>query len=618
MTLIERTAKINALAIPALGLLGAASWFQPAAPSPDLFGRLAAGRALLATGSIPTRDPFSFAQPEAAWLNHSWLADALYWNAYRLDPGWVVVLQLALLGATFGLLYAACARTASSRLGAAVALWLGAATAHWFLAVGSGVFGLLGLAALLALRERPWAPYAWPGIALLWVNLDASFALGLGAIALDAGCRVARDGMRVQRVSLASLLVCGLVVGLNPAGYAAFGPGLAQLPGSGAYRDAALGVAAPFSLDPRGFAGRFYWLCFAALGAAGLTRRRLRRNPYPLLLAVSSAALALTARQFIPLFAIGAAPLVALGIARLADKLRAWRGPVPASAVWAGLALAALATVLLWRGVDLRPSPLARWTQADLYPQAAVRYLKALGPPERILNTYHWGGYVLLQLPGVKVFSDARGEAVYSAAVLADLAALERGSAGARARLAHYRPDVALVSGRSGTAAALQAGSEPWVRIYADVVADILVPGDSPLLVRRPPSPEARVGAEPQFALTLARGSADRGDPERALALTQQVIASDPLLVAAYGQLAELHADQGNADGIAAAIAAGLAANPRRARELRELEGLAYERAGMLPLALRAYRQSLPAGPYRSDAARRASIRRVDDQLAGR
>jgi hypothetical protein len=83
--------------------------------------------------------------------------------------------------------------------------------------------------------------------------------------------------------------------------------------------------------------------------------------------------MAITARRFIPLFAISATPLVALGLGAALDVARrrhpAVFGPWPQ--LVASIA-ALLVAVLLWNDIRFVPRPLQRWTAGESYPSGAA------------------------------------------------------------------------------------------------------------------------------------------------------------------------------------------------------------------------------------------------------
>jgi tetratricopeptide (TPR) repeat protein len=468
-------------------------------------------------------------------------------------------------------------------------------------------------------RKRPFAPWIWPALLLLWANVHAGFAFGLGAIGLDVLTRTVQASLGPGRLVLPrrawlGLGLCFAALLVNPWGFGLLSYPLAYLDASSPFRSIAEWLPPDFDLDPRSYAGRFWWLAAAAAPGIPLTLRH--RDPYPALLALVAFAMAVSARRFIPLFAVCATPLLAgaLGAAvgQLAERWAWSRRPDVALACTATALVAALA---LLSGVRLLPSPLDRWVAADIYPRAAVRYLTTLGAPQRIFNYYNWGGYLMLNLPDSRVFIDGRANTVYSDAVLDDYRAIVAAEPGFRARLSRHRPDAANWPIAAPLSGALASGPNPWTLVYRDSVAEVLLPPDSPLLHQPLPSAERAVGDDAQLQIGLSESAVQRGRLDEALAIARQAVEANPLAVIGYGQLARLHSERRDVDGVQQAIARGLRAQPRRWRELRELEGRAYERAGYLPRALDAYRRSLPSGPFQPDAVRRALIERVEERM---
>ena len=111
-----------------------------------------------------------------------------------------------------------------------------------------------------------------------------------------------------------------------------------------------------------------------------------------------TAVMAISARRFIPLFAISAAPLAALGSARfwaLARRRLTALSTPRLRLIASGAAL--LGAILLWNDVDFLPRPLQRWTSGESYPSGAAAYLAAMpDPPKHLFNYYGWGGYLML------------------------------------------------------------------------------------------------------------------------------------------------------------------------------------------------------------------------------
>ena len=68
----------------------------------DALARLAVGRHIVQTGTVPDRDPFTYSRPDARWINPEWGGDLLWYGAHELgggEPGMVALgLGLAALG----------------------------------------------------------------------------------------------------------------------------------------------------------------------------------------------------------------------------------------------------------------------------------------------------------------------------------------------------------------------------------------------------------------------------------------------------------------------------------------------------------------------------------------
>ncbi len=629
----EKIAKIKHLGAAGLALLAAASWFQPAVAGSDLFWHLASGRRIWREGGPASVDPFSFTFAQREWMNHEWLWDAMYYPLYALHPDVCAWFHLALVVVAFWLFYLVALRASATAASAGAALFLAAAASHWFIDVRPHVWTMLLLGIVLVTRERAFAPWLWPPLVLIWANVHGGFVYGLGVIGLftlvktlgpsppdltreldragdPAGRRLARRLVASRRLWIGAALA-GLAMLINPWGYRILEYPLAYLDAGSPYRNLIEWRPPGLSLDPSGFAGRFFWISALGFGGAPLL---WRRDPFLVLLAAVTFAMAVTSRRFIPLFALTSAPLVACALAHLTEELGSrWplltRPALRRAGVLATLALCAW----LWSEVRLAPRLLDRWTQADLYPSAAVSFLNALGPPERLLNQYNWGGYLMLHAPAAKLWIDGRANTLYDDDIFVEYQLFLAGERRAAPRLARYRADAAILP-PGGFARMLTSLPDPWVEIYNDGEALVLVPPRSPLRTRTPPD-LASVLVQPE--LRVARGvvAKTRGDLALARRELEGAIRADPLFVRAYGELAVLEGEAGRPDAAAEAIARGIRADPRRVQDLRYFEGVAYERAGELARAVVAYRAARSKGPFGSPAEMTRLIETLEARL---
>ncbi len=604
----------GAIALVAI-LVGAASWSQPHVDGSDLWWHLAAGRYIAEHGEIPRSDPFSHTAAGQRWIDHSWLWGRIFWAAYDGHADLAAWLNLSLIVALFALVAGIAWRSSRSLWAAGATTWLVAASCHWFLDVRPHLVTLLLSAALLATLDWRRAPWLWPACLALWANLHGGFVFGLGLIGLWAlvqSERALRLRQPFPRSTWIGVLCAVLAVGLNPWGFAIY-----AVPFQHIYRESPFGEliewqATGWSLDPRSYAGRFWWLvAFALLGA-------LRGKParFSIALAIVTAGMAISARRFIPLFAISAAPLAALGIRRLLEAAR--RGfSAPASP---GLRMLASATALLvaiglWHDVRLLPRPLQRWTSAEAYPSGAVAYLLALpDPPQHLYNYYNWGGYLMLHAPAIPVFIDSRASTLYGDDLAADYFGMLDAEEHWREKLRAYAVDAVLVPPDSRIAGALRGATPAWRVAYIDPRSVLLFPPAGPARARLPaPSKLLPEGAD----LELSRGFRlrRRGDlqaAQRALVAAQRI---DPLQLFAYGELMFVASLQGDADALRHWIDVALARYPRRWNPIWSFAEQAWGALGNCEARRDALREIRLGSPFVADALRdeiRGQIRALD------
>ncbi len=595
--------QIVGVAAPLIAVAAAVTWSQPDVSGSDLWWHLAAGREIWAQGGPLQEDVFSYTAHGQPWLSPYFLWDAAYWWLYQLEPQSIAWLQLGVALATFSVLYATARRTSASPLGAGIAICVAAAVSHWFLDIRPNGFSLLFVAILLWVRDRSWAPWLWVPLVALWANIHGGFAFGIGVIGLCVLVRTLERSFEAGKPVVLpgpwlGAALCLVVWILNPWGLEILGLHLHALNDSNPSRDLIEWQATTFSLDPRGFEGRF-WLMAIVMLPGWL--RALRKERDLAALCALIFAMSLTSRRFIPLFALAAAPLVALGIADAQRFLtRRFRVLATPGAALVACGVGLVAALWLWQGVRLTPQLLERWTASDRMPRAAVRYVNALGWSPRVLNDYGWGGYLMLHAPQSRVFIDGRGEAVYTSEVYLANRALRDGTPGFAGLLARYPADIALLQTESFLARELTRLPEPWRVIYADATAVVLLSPHSPYRDIALPAVNEVLGGESQFDLAVAQVAERRGQHDQAMKQVEAVLVRDPLNLFAHRQLILSYAAAGDTEGIERAVAAGLIVVPRRFLDLYNAEGFAFLMMGDLPRSLAAYRRAIPMGPFRS------------------
>jgi len=585
-------------------LIGAVSWSQPHVDGSDLWWHLASGQYIWQHGEIPLTDPFSHTANDQGWTNHSWLWGWLFWAAYDGHADSAAWLNLALLVVLFGLITWNAWRVSRSWLTAGAATWLVAATCHWFFDVRPHIATLLFTALLLSTLDWRHAPWLWPPLLALWANLHGGFAFGLGLIGLCALLQTeqaVRHRQRLPRAAWVGVVCAALAAGFNPWGFAIY-----AIPFQHIYIESPFGEivewhATAASLDPRSYAGRFWWVVIITL--IGVLRGKATR--FSIALTAVTVVMAISARRFIPLFAICAAPLAALGIGAILDVARR-RLPVVSSPwprlVASGAAL--LGAILLWNGVHFLPRSLQRWTSGESYPSGAAAYLAAMNdPPQHLFNFYNWGGYLMLQAPGIPVFIDSRASTLYGDDLAADYFSMLDAAENWREKFARYGVDAALVPTHSRIAAALSNGRPAWRIAHIDPRSVLFLRPAGPMQTEpSPPSQLLTEGAD----LQLSRGYRwrRRGNLEKANTALLAAQRADPMQLFVYGELMFVASLQEDADGVRHWIEEALHVYPRRWNPIWSFAEQAWGGMGRCEEALEALRKIRLGSPFIADELR--------------
>ena len=243
-------------------------------PAVDLAYQVRTGDLILATGSIPAVDTYTFTATGAPWTDQQWLAQVLLAIGYRLG-GWelLAVVRASLVAGTFGLLVAAsAARGASIRTSSILSL-LAFVVAAPALALRPQLFGIAIFAALVLLvadrHRHPRRLWLAPVLVVLWANVHGSVVLApvlLGYAWLE-------DVVlgRNARLTLGVLAVGTLATLVNPFGIGVWGYALDV----GTNPEITGRVAEWQHTSPLTVPGLLFYGSAAAVGALLVARRRL-------------------------------------------------------------------------------------------------------------------------------------------------------------------------------------------------------------------------------------------------------------------------------------------------------------------------------------------------------
>lgn len=469
-------------AVLAAGFALPGGWQQLLADG-DTGWHVRAGEMVLATGSAPRVDDFSFTRNGAPWYAWEWLADTGFALAFRRGglaavavlAGVVLSLAAALLFAR--LLWQGC----GVWIALAATLAAFSASSVHFLA-RPHVFSILLYAASLWILEaaragRRWLVWTLPPVAALWANLHGGFGALPATVALAAVVDAAGRRWADARFYALAAAGCAAATLVNPYGWRLHSHIAGYLNSAWILEHVQEFQSPSIRSEPM--------LVFAGLllaGAAMAARAMARGEWLAGTLALVWGLAALRSARHIPLFALAAAPVIA-GECALAWRQSAERGRARSLGriFWdLGQDLGRRRGVTAW--LPVLGAALALPAMAgrmgfpeNRFPVRAVENNLALlgdgaGPAPRILTSDQWGDYLIFRLyPRTRVFFDGRSD-FYGPALGADYSALQAGAPGWRERMARYGFEVALLPRQWALAAEL--GDDPeWQRVYQDSTA---------------------------------------------------------------------------------------------------------------------------------------------------
>ena len=198
------------------------AFLLPVTPQ-DYWWYLRLGRDTLAAGGVPRLDALTYSQAGTPVVYHSWGAAVIFWLVYRLGGlPLTELLRGLLVGAAYGLAWAAARRAGAGRVGAALILLAAVLTSsnNWSIRPQLLAYPLFALALFLLYRWHHGgkkAIYGLPLISLVWVNLHGSFVM----LILLAGAALVfgRGDRRALGLAFSGALLATLI---NPRGLGAW------------------------------------------------------------------------------------------------------------------------------------------------------------------------------------------------------------------------------------------------------------------------------------------------------------------------------------------------------------------------------------------------------------
>ncbi len=525
----------------------------------DFWWYLKSGEYILTTRSIPRTDPFSFTAQGHPWINHMWLTQVILYGLYEtLGRIPIIVGKSLLVAGAFGVVLATCLRRGVHPVLAVVVVTLAALAGQGYWHVRPQVITYLLTAVYLYLLREGWEGrlrrLAWlPLLMVPWANLHAGFITGLGVLGIvTVGATLERllgpDRPSWRPVG-ALLLVTALTAAaslLNP-----FGPRAVFFPlevvSTREFMRTTVEWFSPNFHDPqyRPFEAMLL-LLFASVGLGG-TRLRVT----DVLLMATFTHLGVSSIRHIPLFAVGATPILADAVHGAIRSVWAGRGawvrrltqageaalpsiwplaraPLVPAGVVAVILLALLAGYARLAG-EPWTSPFVQDLNELAYPKRTVEFMRRERVPGPLFNVYVWGGYELWGLyPDYKVFFDGRTH-VYGEKIVEDYLEVAALKPGWKAVLDRWQIQSVLTHPGYALTEALYASPE-WRVMFVDREALLFVrnaPANRVLFDRvghvARPVPESVI----RPALDAALQAAERGDEDGAIRRFREVLALD-------------------------------------------------------------------------------------------
>lgn len=481
----------------------------------DLARHLAVGQRILATGTIPTVDLFSYTKGGQPFTPYEWLSEVIFAAVYlRLGLAGVATLAAAIAALPFLLLMRWAVRDGANPFVAVGLVTAGAlaSSMHWLARPHLFTILLAVLWTRALMRHRSTGSLRplllLPPMMALWANLHGGFLVGfviLGVFLAGgfvqsrwedwatepferpsmeqhdadiAGGQALVSGSR-NRQGLVAMSVAGVLslaaVGLNPVGYRLLSHVTGFLHSRFLVDNTEEYLSPNFhDLGPQ----LFLVLLLVAMVSLAMNRRRVDLVDLGML--VVWTAFALYSARNIPLFAAICLPMV-IGLVsqllkdlgagmnrarRLATIERQMGGPL--------LPLLAVAVALLISMGDLGGLHPKIGFDPKTFPVEALAKAKSVGVRGNLFNYFPWGGYVLYAgYPRYRVFIDGQTD-FYGERLTRDYLEVARLEPGWESVLDRYQVGWVLFPHESPLSLLL-ARTHGWRLVYQDGTADIFI-----------------------------------------------------------------------------------------------------------------------------------------------
>lgn len=456
--------------------------------SPDMWWHLRCGQVQWETRSVIKEDLFSHTALGMPWVNQSWLPQIVMYGLYALRGLPALSLAVAALTTTAFALVLLDSQTEGryDHFWRALVI-IGAAISTgrtWVPRPQMVTLALTAAWVLILDRHRTRNPQKWTGLLwlpplmVLWANSHGGYIVGFILLALEMGGalvgNLGKKSFASLWASLRPLLlvtaVCFVAALLNPQGIR-----LVLFPfqtlNSGAQQNLIAEWASPdfHALDMLPFLG----LLIATWSALAFSGKQITVLDWLRLAAFT--VIGLRSGRYIGLSAVVMAPLL------YRYGKAAWKQWKPSTTAATrpthgipALNWLLLVLVLLAGGIKialpLQEQTIQQVTQS-LFPTQAIGYLRTHGVQGNLFNEYGWGGYLIWELTGTRVFIDGRADPFGDDLIIAYQKTVSA-RPGWKHVLQEYQIRTVLVQAESALASAL-AQSDEWQETYRDPLAVI-------------------------------------------------------------------------------------------------------------------------------------------------
>ena len=443
---------------------------------PDLGWHLRNGQAILVERMVSSVDQFSYSMRGASLNNFEWLWDVMVAILNRaIGPLGLVSANIALLGTTLACVYLCLRirRLTPPLAGLGTVLALLNVTAYD--EVRPGMVGALMISVFILMlelwrRDENWRLFVPLAVLeVIWANCHASFVLGpvlCGIYALVAAWERRRNA--ASALALASVALTGLTL-LNPAGFnlLRFTVTASRLP----FNRDFVAEWMPPNFHESMFRPLMVTLLLSVLLPLLLRDRRPEVHRLALLLVGTVAVL--QSVQFLPLYAVAGAPVLAEMIHCALTRVVRLRLTLAHGLIFC----AVLFGIALPRLKMLTPTAYHDIVAAR-FPVGAVGFIKQHRLEGPMWNDFDWGSYLLWALPGVPVFIDGRAE-LYGQEFLHKYVDVASGIQPPDEEFKHYGIRLAVIPVKSALATELRL-RPAWREAFHDNVASVFVLAKAP------------------------------------------------------------------------------------------------------------------------------------------